>query len=142
MSVRNLQYKYFDKLLFNLTPQDFKELKILKPKCDNSPVEIADIIFKKLEEKIEEAKETRDNTIKWMNLTKIRLQSLSVTPNAIKEIHNTWREMESRSQEMLTKDLKYFAHFLNKLRQELYQKSSDKAANLVKPFYPINNLND
>ena len=142
MSVRNLQYKYFDKLLFNLTPQDFKQLKILKPKCDNSPIEIADIIFKKLEEKIEEAKETRDNTIKWMNLTKIRLQSLSVTPNAIKEIHNTWREMESRSQEMLTEDLKYFAHFLNKLRQELYEKSSNKAANLIKPFYPINNLND
>ena len=142
MSVRNLQYKYFGKLLFNLTPQDFKELKVLKPKCDNSPSEIANIIFEKLEEKIEEAKETRDSTIKWMNMTKIRLQSLSVSPNTIKEIHNTWREMESRSQEMLAEDLKYFANFLNKIRQGLYEKSTAKSSNLITPFHPINNLND
>ena len=36
MSVRNLEFKYFDKFLFNLTDQDFNELKALKPNCDGS----------------------------------------------------------------------------------------------------------
>jgi hypothetical protein len=50
--------------------------------------------------------------------------------------------MESRSQEMLAEDLKYFANFLNKIRQGLYEKSTNKASNLITPFHPINNLND
>ena len=142
MSVRNLKFKYFDKFLFNLTDQDFDELKILKPICEGSSEDIAIVIFDKLKEKISEAKETRDNTIKWMDTTKEKLQSLSISPKAVKEIHNTWREMESRSQEMLDDDLKYFANFLNQIRQKIYTESTKKASNLIKPFYPTKNLND
>lgn len=142
MSVRNLKFKYFDKFLFNLTDQDFDELKILKPICEDSSEAIAIVIFDKLKEKISEAKETRDNTIKWMDTTKEKLQSLSISPKAVKEIHNTWKEMESRSQEMLDDDLKYFANFLNQIRQKIYTESTKKASNLIKPFYPTKNLND
>lgn len=142
MSVRNLKFKYFDKFLFNLTDQDFDELKILKPICEGSSEAIAIVIFDKLKEKISEAKETRDNTIKWMDATKEKLQSLSISPKAVKEIHNTWKEMESRSQEMLDDDLKYFANFLNQIRQKIYTESTKKASNLIKPFYPTKNLND
>lgn len=142
MSVRNLKFKYFDKFLFNLTDQDFDELKILKPICEGSSEAISIVIFDKLKEKISEAKETRDNTIKWMDTTKEKLQSLSISPKAVKEIHNTWKEMESRSQEMLDDDLKYFANFLNQIRQKIYTESTKKASNLIKPFYPTKNLND
>ena len=142
MSVRNLKFKYFDKFLFNLTDQDFNELKILKPTCEGSSKEIAIVIFDNLKEKISEAKETRDNTMKWMDKTKEKLQSLSISPKAVKEIHNTWREMESRSQEMLDDDLKYFANFLNQIRQKVYTESAKKASDLIKPFYPAKNLND
>ena len=142
MSVRNLKFKYFDKFLFNLTDQDFDELKILKPICEGSSEAIAIVIFDKLKEKISEAKETRDNTIKWMDTTKEKLQSLSISPKAVKEIHNTWKEMESRSQEMLDDDLKYFANFLNQIRQKIYTESTKKASNLIKPFYPTKSLND
>ena len=142
MSVRNLEFKYFDKFLFNLTDQDFNELKTLKPSCDGSAEEIAVMIFDKLKQKISEAKETRDNTIKWMEKTKKELQSLSVSPTAVKKIHNTWREMESRSQEMLNDDLKYFAKFLNQIRRRVYEESAKQPSGSVKPFYPIKNLND
>jgi hypothetical protein len=142
MSVRNLKFKYFDKFLFNLTDQDFNELKILKPTCEGSSKEIAIVIFDNLKEKISEAKETRDNTMKWMDKTKEKLQSLSISPKAVKEIHNTWREMESRSQEMLDDDLKYFANFLNQIRQKVYTESAKKASDFIKPFYPAKNLND
>ena len=142
MSVRNLEFKYFDKFLFNLTDQDFNELKVLKPNCDGSSEEIAVMIFDKLKQKISEAKETRDNTIKWMEKTKKELESLSVSPTAVKRIHNTWKEMESRSQEMLGDDLKYFAKFLNRIRQRIYEESAKQPSDLIKPFYPMNNLND
>ena len=142
MSVRNLKFKYFDKFLFNLTDQDFNELKILKPTCEGSSKEIAIVIFDKLKEKISEAKETRANTMKWMDMTKEKLKSLSISPKAVKEIHNTWREMESRSQEMLDDDLKYFANFLNQVRQKVYTESAKKASDFIKPFYPAKNLND
>ena len=142
MSVRNLEFKYFDKFLFNLTDQDFSELKALKPNCDGSSEEIAVMIFDKLKQKISEAKETRDNTIKWMEKTKKELESLSVSPTAVKKIHNTWKEMESRSQEMLDDDLKYFAKFLNQIRRRIYEESSKQPSDLIKPFYPIKNLND
>ena len=142
MSVRNLEFKYFDKFLFNLTDQDFNELKTLKPNCDGSSEEIAVMIFDKLKQKISEAKETRDNTIKWMEKTKKELKSLSVSPTAVKKIHNTWKEMESQSQEMLDGDLKYFAKFLNQIRRRIYEESAKKPSDLIKPFYPIKNLND
>ena len=142
MSVRNLEFKYFDKFLFNLTDQDFNELKTLKPSCDGSAEEIAVMIFDKLKQKISEAKETRDNTIKWMEKTKKELQSLSVSPTAVKKIHNTWKEMESRSQEMLDDDLKYFAKFLDRIRRRIYEESTKQPPDLIKPFYPIKNLND
>ena len=142
MSVRNLEFKYFDKFLFNLTDQDFNELKALKPNCDGSSEEIAVMIFDKLKQKISEAKETRDNTIKWMEKTKKELQSLSVSPTAVKKIHNTWKEMESRSQEMLNDDLKYFAKFLNQIRRRVYEESAKQPSDLIKPFDPIKNLND
>jgi hypothetical protein len=100
------------------------------------------MIFDKLKQKISEAKETRDNTIKWMEKTKKELQSLSVSPTAVKKIHNTWKEMESRSQEMLDDDLKYFAKFLNRIRQRIYEESAKQPSGLIKPFYPINDLND
>jgi 6-pyruvoyl-tetrahydropterin synthase len=142
MSVRNLEFKYFDKFLFNLTDQDFNELKTLKPSCDGSAEEIAVMIFDKLKQKISEAKETRDNTIKWMEKTKKELQSLSVSPTTVKKIHNTWKEMESRSQEMLNDDLKYFAKFLNQIRRRVYEESAKQPSGPIKPFYPIKNLND
>ena len=142
MSVRNLEFKYFDKFLFNLTDQDFNELKALKPNCDGSSEEIAVMIFDKLQQKISEAKETRDSTIKWIEKTKKELQSLSVSPTAVKKIHNTWKEMESRSQEMLDDDLKYFAKFLDRIRRRIYEESANQPSDLVKPFYPIENLND
>ena len=142
MSVRNLEFKYFDKFLFNLTDQDFNELKALKPNCDGSSEEIAVMIFDKLKQKISEAKETRDNTINWMEKTKKELQSLSASPTAVKEIHNTWKEMESRSQEMLNEDLKYFAKFLNQIRRRVYEESAKQTSGPIKPFYPIKNLND
>jgi hypothetical protein len=142
MSVRNLEFKYFDKFLFNLTDQDFNELKTLKPSCDGSAEEIAVMIFDKLKQKISEAKETRDSTINWMEKTKKELQSLSASPTAVKKIHNTWKDMESRSQEMLNDDLKYFAKFLNQIRRRVYEESAKQPSDLVKPFYPIKNLND
>ena len=142
MSVRNLAFKYFDKFLFNLTDQDFNELKALKPNWDGSSEEIAVMIFDTLKQKISEAKETRDNTINWMEKTKKELQSLSVSPTAVKKIHNTWKEMESRSQEMLDGDLKYFAKFLNQIRRRIYEESAKQPSDLIKPFYPIKNLND
>ena len=87
-------------------------------------------------------KETRDSTIKWIEKTKKELQSLSVSPTAVKKIHNTWKEMESRSQEMLDDDLKYFANFLNRIRRRIYEESAKQPSDLIKPFYPIKNLND
>ena len=101
MSVRNLEFKYFDKFLFNLTDQDFNELKALKPNCDGSSEEIAVMIFDKLKQKISEAKETRDSTIKWMEKTKKELQSLSVSPTAVKKFTTPGRKWRAEVRKCL-----------------------------------------
>ena len=69
MSVRNLTFKYFDKPLFSLTDYDYEHMKALKPICDNSSEEIAGLIFDNLKEKVEEAKDTRNNTVDWIKKT-------------------------------------------------------------------------
>ena len=43
---------------------------------------------------------------------------------------------------MLDGDLKYFAKFLNQIRRRIYEESAKQPSDLIKPFYPIKNLND
>ena len=113
MSVRNLTFKYFDKPLFSLTDYDYEHMKALKPICDNSSEEIAGLIFDNLKEKVEEAKDTRNNTVDWIKKTSKQLKELPLGGSSVKVIHNAWKEMENRSQEMLLTDLHYMANLLD-----------------------------
>ena len=47
---------YFGKSLYNLTPEDYEYLKNLKPFCDGSDEKVAQLIFQRLKEKVEEAR--------------------------------------------------------------------------------------
>ena len=76
MSVRNLTFKYFDNPLFSLKDYDYEHMKALKPICDNSSEEIAGLIFDSLKEKVEEAKDTRNNAVDWIKKTSKQLKEL------------------------------------------------------------------
>ena len=141
MSVRNLTLKYFDKSLFNFSNNDFEYLKVLKPFCDNSEEDVANLIFDKLKDKVIEAKETRNNTVAWIKKTTADLKKLTSNPSSIKAIHNAWKEMENRSHEMLETDLRYFANFLDKLRQKFYKTSTNTNTKFVSPFAPRETIN-
>ena len=136
MSVRNLTFKYFDKALFNLTDYDYEHMKALKPICDNSSEDIAALIFDKLKEKVEEAKETRNNTVSWIKNTTKQLKDLPSDGASIRLIHNAWKEMENRSQEMLVKDLHYLADFLDRLLKKHYRAGSNYGTKFISPFIP------
>ena len=66
-------------------------------------------------QKVEEAKETRNNTVSWIKNTTEQLIDLPSDGSSIRLIHNAWKEMENRSHEMLATDLRYLADFLNHL---------------------------
>ena len=138
MSVRNLTFKYFDKPLFSLTDYDYEHMKALKPICDNSSEEIAGLIFDNLKEKVEEAKDTRDNTVNWIKNTSKRLKGLPLGGSSVRVIHNAWKEMENRSQEMLLTDLHYLANLLDSLLKKHYQKANTSETKFVSPFIPPN----
>ena len=138
MSVRNLTFKYFDKPLFSLTDYDYEHMKVLKPICDNSSEEIAGLIFDNLKEKVEEAKDTRDNTVNWIKNTSKRLKGLPLGGSSVRVIHNAWKEMENRSQEMLLTDLHYLANLLDSLLKKHYQKANTSETKFVSPFIPPN----
>ena len=138
MSVRNLTFKYFDKPLFSLTDYDYEHMKALKPICDNSSEEIAGLIFDNLREKVEEAKDTRNNTVDWIKKTSKQLEDLPLGGSSVKVIHNAWKEMENRSQEMLLTDLQYLANLLDSLLKKHYQKANTSETKFVSPFIPPN----
>ena len=138
MSVRNLTFKYFDKPLFSLTDYDYEHMKVLKSICDNSSEEIAGLIFDNLKEKVEEAKDTRDNTVNWIKNTSKRLKDLPLGGSSVRVIHNAWKEMENRSQEMLLTDLHYLANLLDSLLKKHYQKANTSETKFVSPFIPPN----
>ena len=138
MSVRNLTFKYFDKQLFSLTGYDYEHMKVLKSICDNSSEEIAGLIFDNLKEKVEEAKDTRDNTVNWIKNTSKRLKGLPLGGSSVRVIHNAWKEMENRSQEMLLTDFHYLANLLDSLLKKHYQKANTSETKFVSPFIPPN----
>ena len=138
MSVRNLTFKYFDKPLFSLTDYDYEHMKVLKSICDNSSEEIAGLIFDNLKEKVEEAKDTRDNTVNWIKNTSKQLKGLPLGGSSVRVIHNAWKEMENRSQEMLLTDLHYLANLLDSLLKKHYQKANTSETKFVSPFIPPN----
>ena len=141
MSVRNLTFKYFDKALFNLTDYDYEHMKVLKPICDNSSEDVATLIFDKLKEKVEEAKETRNNTVSWIKNTTEQLKDLPSDGSSIRLIHNAWKEMENRSHEMLATDLRYLADFLDHLLKKHYQKGNTNGVKFMSPFIPPDTTN-
>ena len=63
MSVRNLDLTYYSKPLHALTEYDFALVKNLRPFCEDTLVAIEAAIFDKLEQKIVEARETREKAI-------------------------------------------------------------------------------
>ena len=138
MSVRNLTFKYFDKPLFSLTDYDYEHMKVLKSICDNSSEEIAGLIFDNLKEKVEEAKDTRDNTVNWIKNTSKRLKGLPLGGSSVRVIHNAWKEMENRSQEMLLTDLHYMANLLDSLLKKHYKPTNTSGAKFTSPFVPSN----
>ena len=138
MSVRNLTFKYFDKPLFSLTDYDYEHMKALKPICDNSSEEIAGLIFDSLKEKVEEAKDTRNNTVDWIKKTSKQLKELPLGGSSVKVIHNAWKEMENRSQEMLLTDLHYMANLLDSLLKKHYKLANTRGAKFTSPFVPPN----
>ena len=138
MSVRNLTFKYFDKPLLSLTDYDYEHLKVLKPICDNSSEEIARLIFDNLKEKVKEAKDTRNNTVNWIKKTSKRLKDLPLGGSSVRSIHNAWKEMENRSQEMLLTDLHYMANLLDSLLKKHYKPANTSGAKFTSPFVPPN----
>jgi hypothetical protein len=136
MSVRNLELSYFGKPLHAFIDEDFEYLKILKPFCEGSPSDLATVVFDNLKEKVDEARETREKSIQWISETKDRLDRIAPSPEAIRDVHNAWTEMESRSQEMLAKDLQFLATYLGERRQAFYEGKSARQRVLISPFDP------
>jgi hypothetical protein len=136
MSVRNLEMTYFGKALHGLTAEDFALLRILKPFCDGTPSEIDKVIFDRLEQKVNEARNTRDKAVTWINDATKKLDAMEPSPEAIREVHNTWAEMENRRLEMLASDQRYFADYLTERRNELYAGEQARPRVLISPFDP------
>lgn len=136
MSVRNLELTYFSKPLHGLTSKDFELLRILKPFCDGTPSDVDKLIFDRLEEKVNEARDTRDKTIEWMDGATAKLNAMAPSPEAIREVHNLWTEMENRRLEMLASDQAYFAKYLDERRNALYENKKAKPKILISPFDP------
>jgi hypothetical protein len=136
MSVRNLEFTYFSKPLHALTDKDFALLRILKPFCDGTPSDIDEVIMDRLEQKVKEARDTRDKSIDWINEASAKLDAMKPSPEAIREVHNLWTEMENRRLEMLASDLNFFAKYLTERRDALYEGKQVKPRVLVSPFVP------
>lgn len=136
MSVRNLEFTYFGKPLYALTEKDFALLRILKPFCEGTPSNIDKVIFDRLETLVNEARDTRDRAIAWINESTAKLDKMDPSPEAIREVHNLWTEMENRRLEMLTADQLYFADYLTERRNELYEGKQAKPRVLISPFDP------
>ena len=136
MSVRNLELSYFSKPLHALTAKDFELLKILKPFCDGTPSEIDRVIVERLEEKVDEARDTRDKSVQWINESTAKMDAMAPSPEAIREVHNLWTEMENRRLEMLASDQNYFANYLTERRNALYEGKQAKPRLLISPFDP------
>ena len=105
---------------------------------DNSSEEIAGLIFDNLKEKVEEAKDTRNNTVDWIKKTSKQLKELPLSGSSVKVIHNAWKEMENRSQEMLLTDLHYMANLLDSLLKKHYRPANTRGAKFTSPFVPPN----
>lgn len=136
MSVRNLEFTYFSKPLYALTAKDFALLRILKPFCDGSPSELDKVILDRLETLVDEARETRDRAVQWINEATAKLDKMEPSPEAIREVHNLWTEMENRRLEMLASDQRYFSDYLTERRNELYEGKQAKPRVLISPFDP------
>jgi len=136
MSVRNLEFTYFSKPLHALTEKDFALLRILKPFCEGTPSGIDKVIFDRLEKLVGEAKGTRDEAVRWINEATSKLDKMVPSPEAIREVHNLWAEMENRRLEMLASDQLYFAKYLTERRNELYAGKQAKPRVLISPFDP------
>jgi hypothetical protein len=136
MSVRNLEFTYFGKPLHALTAKEFALLRILKPFCDGTPSEIDALILDRLEEKVNEARDTRDRTVQWINEATAKMDAMPPSPEAIREVHNLWTEMENRRLEMLASDQNFFANYLTERRNALYEGKQAKPRVLISPFDP------
>lgn len=136
MSVRNLDFTYFGKPLYALTAKEFAFLRILKPFCDGTPSELDELILDRLEEKVNEARDTRDKTVEWINEATAKMDAMAPSPEAIREVHNLWTEMENRRLEMLASDQSYFAKYLTERRNALYEGKQAKPRVLISPFDP------
>jgi hypothetical protein len=136
MSVRNLELTYFSKPLHALTADDFIFLKILKPFCDGTPSALDEVILDNLEEKVNEARATRDRTVQWISEVTTKMDAMEPSPEAIREVHNLWTEMENRRLEMLAADQYYFAKYLTKRRNAFYEGKQARPRVLVSPFQP------
>jgi hypothetical protein len=136
MSVRNLGFTYFSKPLHGLTAKDFALLRILKPFCDGTPPDLDKLILDRLEEKVNEAKDTRDRSVRWITEAIAKLDAMAPSPEAIREVHNLWTEMENRRLEMLARDQAYFAKYLTERRNALYEGKQEKSRVLISPFDP------
>ncbi|MED5299696.1 MAG: hypothetical protein VYC35_02370, partial [Pseudomonadota bacterium] len=89
-------------------------------------------------EKVEEAKDTRNNTVDWIKKTSKQLKALPIGGSSVKVIHNAWKEMENRSQEMLLTDLHYMANLLDSLLKKHYKPANTRGAKFTSPFVPPN----
>jgi hypothetical protein len=136
MSVRNLVFTYFSKPLHSLTPRDFALIRILKPFCEETPPELDKLIVDRLEEKVAEARDTRDRAVNWIEESVAKMDAMPPSPEAIREIHNLWTEMENRRLEMLVSDQSYFSDYLTERRNALYEGKQAKPRVLVSPFDP------
>ena len=136
MSVRNLEFTYFKKPLYALTAKDFALLRVLKPFCDDTLPEIDELIFNRLEAKVNEASATREKAVQWIAEATAKMDAMKPSPEAIREVHNLWVEMESRRLEMLVSDQNYFSKYLTKRRNALYEGKQVKPRVLISPFAP------
>lgn len=136
MAVRNLEFTYFQKPLFQLTSEDFEKLKKLLPFCQDIPTDIANYKVDKLKELITEAQDARAKTLEWIGTVIADVKKMDSTPENIRQLHIYWTEMQNRQFEMTVSDLHHIADILDTKRQELYEGKGSTQDNMVSPFDP------
>lgn len=145
IAVDNLEYTYFGKKLYQLTPQDFAYLKDLIPYCKDQSKEQTDYIIDRLATLVSDAQATRKKSIDWIKETEARLEKMPATRDSIEEVHNIWTELQNRQLEMTKADSDYLAKKLDETRQRLYANAKLDGSNprqsidpkvRVSPFMP------
>ena len=136
ISVRNLEFTYLGKPLFQLTADDYAYLEALWPVCKTFDATLAPTVARRLKALVDDAKGVRQESLDWIRKTEQQAKALKPGQDGIEKIHDLWQQMLNREFQMTAFDMSHISGVLSKRRDELYSSPQPRQRTLVSPFDP------